>query len=148
MIKRFLIVLISFFMLITNTSCAAKAFEEEINVVFMYEGEYVGHDTVTQFKNIKAPTLPDSYIPDGYKFFGWTPYAPETVKATDENFKEKYIGANKMVHWADVEEHAVNTTVVLHSLMIDKEEIPEESTDSMPPTILSLFLRAASLTMK
>ena len=104
-IKRFFVVLVAFFMLATNTSCFAKAFEEEINVVFMYEDEYISHDTVTQFKNIKSPELSDAYIPDGYKFFGWTPYNPDTVKATDENFKDKYIGAGKMVHWADVEEH-------------------------------------------
>lgn len=124
-IKKLFITLIAIFMLATNTSCAVKAFEDEINVVFMYEGEYVSHDTVTQFKNIKTPELDDAYIPDGYKFFGWTPYNPNTVKATDENFKDKYIGAGKMVHWADVEEHKVNSTVVLNALMIDKEEIPK-----------------------
>ena len=124
-IKRFFMVLISVFLLATNTSCFAKAFEEEINVVFMYEDEYIAHDTVTQFKNIKSPELSDAYIPDGYKFFGWTPYNPDTVKATDENFKDKYIGAGKMVHWSDVEEHQENSTVILRALMIDKEEIPK-----------------------
>ena len=87
-IKRFFVVLISIFLLSIDTSCFAKAFEEEINVVFMYEDEFIGSDTVTQFKNIKSPELSDAYIPDGYKFFGWTPYDPDTVKATDENFKE------------------------------------------------------------
>ena len=124
-IKRFFMILISVFLLTTNTSCFAKAFEEEINVVFMYEDEYISHDTVTQFKNIKSPELSDAYIPDGYKFFGWTPYNPNTIKATDENFKEKYIGAGKMVHWADVEDHKENSTVVLRALMIDKAEIPQ-----------------------
>ena len=124
-IKRFFMVLISVFLLATNTSCFAKAFEEEINVVFMYEDEYIAHDTVTQFKNIKSPELSDAYIPDGYKFFGWTPYNPDTVKATDENFKDKYIGAGKMVHWSDVEEHKENSTVILRALMIDKEDIPK-----------------------
>lgn len=124
-IKRFFMVLISVFLLTVNTSCFAKAFEEEINVVFMYEDEYIAHDTVTQFKNIKCPELSDAYIPDGYKFFGWTPYNPDTVKATDENFKDKYIGAGKMVHWSDVEEHKENSTVILRALMIDKEEIPK-----------------------
>ena len=56
-IKRFFMVLISVFLLTVNTSCFAKAFEEEINVVFMYEDEYIAHDTVTQFKNIKSPEL-------------------------------------------------------------------------------------------
>ena len=124
-IKKIFITLISIFILATNTSCVAKAFEDEINVVFMYEGEYVAHDTVTQFKNIKCPELDEAYIPDGYKFFGWTPLDPNTVKATDENFKDKYIGAGKMVHWSDVEEHKENSTVILRALMIDKEEIPK-----------------------
>lgn len=123
-IKRFFMVLVVFFMLATNTSCFAKAFEEEINVVFMYEDEYISHDTVTQFKNIKCPELSEAYIPDGYKFFGWTPYNPDTVKATDENFDQKYISAGGMVHWSDVEEHKENSTVILKALMIDKDEIP------------------------
>ena len=96
MIKRILVCLITIFVLFTS-SCVVKAFEEEINVVFMYEDEIVGYDTVTQFKNIKSPELSEAYIPDGYKFFGWTAYNPDSVKATDENFKEKYIGAGKMV---------------------------------------------------
>ena len=123
MIKRILVCLITIFVLFTS-SCVVKAFEEEINVVFMYEDEIVGYDTVTQFKNIKSPELSEAYIPDGYKFFGWTAYNLDSVKATDENFKEKYIGAGKMVHYGDVEEHRNNTTVVMRALMIDKAEIP------------------------
>lgn len=127
MLKKLLVSLVAILVLFT-TSCAAKAFEEEINVVFMYEDEIIGHDTVTQFKNIKSPTLPDAYIPDGYKFFGWTGYDLNTipttqVKPSDENFKSKYIGAGKMVHWADVEEHKNNSTVILRPLMIEKSEI-------------------------
>lgn len=126
LLRKIFTVLSLCFVLLTSSSCAAKMFEEEINVVFMYEEEIIANDTVTQFKNIKSPTLSDAYIPDGYKFFGWTPYDPDEVFATDENFKEKYIGAGKMVHWADVEEHVVNTTVVLKALMIDKADIPVE----------------------
>lgn len=125
MIKRtflsIFLILITFIM----SGCAAKAFEEELNVVFMYEDEFISYDTVTQFKNIKSPELSEAYIPDGYKFFGWTPYNPNSVKATDEDFSDKYVGAGKMVHWADVEEHAENSTVILRALMIDKEEIPK-----------------------
>lgn len=125
-LRKILAILSLCFILLVNSSCAFKAFEEEINVVFMYEDEFISTDTVTQFKNIQSPTLAEAYIPDGYKFFGWTPYNPDEVRATDENFKEKYIGAGKMVHWADVEEYAVNSTVILKSLMIDKAEIPQE----------------------
>jgi hypothetical protein len=53
-------------------------------------------------------------------------YDPDTVKATDENFKEKYVGAGKMVHWADVADHVKGDTIILRSLMIDKNEIPKE----------------------
>ena len=126
-ILRKILLLMSFlFVIMTNASCAAKVFEKEINVVFMYEDEFISSDTVTQFKNIKSPELSDAYIPDGYKFFGWTPYDPDSVKATDENFKEKYIGAGKMVHWADVANYVKGETVILRSLMIDKNEIPKE----------------------
>ena len=126
MFKKLGLLLVSLFLLMAPVSCAAKAFEKEINVVFMYEDELISHDTVTQFKNIKSPTLSEAYIPDGYKFFGWTPYDPDSVKATDENFKEKYIGAGKMVHWADVANYVKGETVILRSLMIDKNEIPKE----------------------
>ena len=123
-ILRKILLLMSFlFVIMTNASCAAKVFEKEINVVFMYEDEFISSDTVTQFKNIKSPELSDAYIPDGYKFFGWTPYDPDSVKATDENFKEKYIGAGKMVHWADVANYVKGETVILRSLMIDKNEM-------------------------
>lgn len=123
MLKRLLVCLTAIFVLFTS-SCVVKAWEDEINVVFMYEDEIIGYDTVTQFKNIKSPELSEAYIPEGYKFFGWTPYNPDSVKATDEDFKDKYIGAGKMVHWADVEEHKNNSTVVMKALMIDKAEIP------------------------
>ena len=96
MLKRLLVCLTAIFVLFTS-SCVVKAWEDEINVVFMYEDEIIGYDTVTQFKNIKSPELSEAYIPEGYKFFGWTPYNPDSVKATDEDFKDKYIGAGKMV---------------------------------------------------
>ena len=89
MFKKLGLLLVSLFLLMAPVSCAAKAFEKEINVVFMYEDELISHDTVTQFKNIKSPTLSEAYIPDGYKFFGWTPLDPNTISATDENFNEK-----------------------------------------------------------
>lgn len=124
--KKLLLCIIAILSIFTLTSCAAKVFEKEINVVFMYEDEIISNDTVSQFKNAKSPTLPDAYIPDGYKFFGWTVYNPDNVKATDENFKDKYIGQGKMVHYADICNHVENTTVILKALMIDKEEIPVE----------------------
>ena len=107
-------------------SCFAGVFEEEINVVFMYEDELISSDTVTQFKNIKAPSLTEAYIPDGYKFFGWTPLNPEDVYPTDVNFKDEYIGPEKMLHWSDIEKHKDNKTVVCKALIINKEEIPKE----------------------
>ena len=46
--------LIAVFISLTTSSCVAKAFEEEINVVFIdeFSGDFIGSDTVTQFKNI------------------------------------------------------------------------------------------------
>lgn len=108
----------------TLSSCAAQSLEKRINVVFMYEDEMIASGTVTQFENLKSPDLDESYIPDGYKFFGWTPLDVNKVKATDVNFKEEYIGAGKIVHYMDVEQYAVNTTVVCQAVVIDKAEIP------------------------
>ncbi|MBQ8205988.1 MAG: hypothetical protein IJZ77_00820 [Bacilli bacterium] len=124
-IKKFLLCVISVFMLLVSSSCVAKAFEDEINVVFMYEDEFISHDTVTQFKNIKTPTLAPAYIPDGYKFFGWTPLNPNSIDPAAENFKDTYIGTGKMIHWADANPYKVNSTVIYKALMIDKADIPQ-----------------------
>ena len=124
--KIFASLLLLIGLMFSLTSCLAGAFEKEINVVFKYEDEFIDKGTVSQFKNYKTPGLTDAYIPEGYKFFGWTPLNPDEVFATDENFKEEYIGAEKMVHWAEVEKYAVNSTVVCQALLIDKEEIPKE----------------------
>lgn len=107
------------------SSCMFKGLEEKINVVFMYEDEIISSVTVTQFENAKTPSLDDAYIPVGYKFFGWTPFNPDEVLPTAENFKELYIGDGKMVHWSDVHNYAVNSTVILKALIIDKEAIPK-----------------------
>lgn len=122
--NKVLLIVMAVLTLLLTTSCAAKAFEKEINVVFVYEDELIGSETITQFKNAKTPTLDDAYIPDGYKFFGWTPIDLNKVKATNENFQDEYIGAGKMVHYADVIDYVKNETVVCRALMIDKAEIP------------------------
>ena len=124
MLKRLIVCLLLSLTVIVTSGCAAKMFEKEINVVFVYEGEIIGHDTVTQFKNIKTVELDEAYIPVGYKFYGWTALNPDTIRATDPNISEKYIGDGKIVHFGDVEKYAKNTTVVLRPLMIDKTEIP------------------------
>ncbi len=124
MVKKIFYSILCLLVAVTMTSCVAKSFEKEINVVFMWEGEYISSGTVTQFDNLKTPKLPDSYIPDGYKFFGWTPLDPNTIKATDEDFDSKYIGAGKMLHFTEVIDYVQNSTVICEALMIDKAEIP------------------------
>ena len=113
MIKKFLYCLLALFVVAITTSCAAKAFEVELNVVFMVEDEIIGYDTVTQFKNIKSPELSEAYIPDGYKLFGWTALNPDSIRGDDPKIDEKYIGNGAMVHYDDVDEFANNTTVIL-----------------------------------
>lgn len=125
LIRKLLLVLSFIFITLTNSACAAKMFETEINVVFMYEDELISTGSVHQFENLKTPELGKAYIPDGYEFFGWTPYDPNTVFATDEDFNEKYIGDGKMVHYSDVVDHVVGDTVVLKALLIDETTIPE-----------------------
>ncbi|MCR5742006.1 MAG: hypothetical protein K6G38_06080 [Gammaproteobacteria bacterium] len=123
---RFLSLFLALLLSITSLSaCVWKGLEKELNVVFMYEDEYIEDVKISQFQNALTPTLSSGYIPDGYKFFGWTPLDPNEVQATDENFKEEYVGPGKIVHWADVEEYAVNSTVVCKALIIDKELIPK-----------------------
>ena len=108
-------------------SCAlAKSLEESLNVVFMNEGEIVANDTVTQFKNVQTPEISEAYVPDGYKFYGWTPYALNEVDPAAKDFKKTFIGGGKMLHYMDVKGFENNRTVVLNALIIDKELVPKE----------------------
>ena len=95
----FFALLIASFSLI---GCAAKGLEKEINVVFEVDGEFIQAGKVTQFDSTFTPELPETYIPLGYKFLGWTPYDPNTLNPSDPNLKDKYIPAGKMVHYQEV----------------------------------------------
>ena len=109
------------------TGCAAKALEVELNVVFKNEGQIVAHDTVTQFKNILTPSIDAAYIPENYRFLGWTAYEVNELDYSDAvNFKTQYIGAGRMVHYMDVRDFASNNTVVLDALIMHKDDIPQE----------------------
>ena len=82
--KKIITSLLAFILSISSvfvlTSCAAiKGMEEEFNVVFIHEGKIVASDTVTQFKNTLTPEIDEAYIPDGYKFFGWTAYSMNEI---------------------------------------------------------------------
>ena len=91
----------------------------------MCEDEFIGSVKISQFKNAKTPDLPETYIPANYKFYGWTARKLSTVKATDVNFKEEYVGAGKMIHYMEVKDYVENQTVVMQALMIDKNDIPK-----------------------
>ena len=107
--------------------CAAKALEKELNVVFMNEGEMVDSGVVTQFKNIQSPTIPEAYVPENYRFLGWTGYSMDELDLNSPtNFKSQYIAGGRMVHYMDVEKFAVNQTVVLEALIMHKDDIPKE----------------------
>jgi len=129
--KKIIVLILTLILSITSvfalTSCAAvKGLEEEFNVVFMNEGEIVGYDTVTQFKNILTPDIDEAYIPDGYRFYGWTAYALKDVDPTAANFKQTYIGGGKMLHYMDVKGYENNRTVVMNALILDKNAVPKE----------------------
>lgn len=109
------------------TGCAFKALEKELNVVFINEGKIVDSGTVTQFKNIQAPTISDAYIPTDYRFLGWTCYSQDELDLTSAtNFKTQYIAGGRMTHYMDVVEFATNSTVVCQSLIMHKDDIPKD----------------------
>lgn len=113
--------------IVTLSGCAVNYFEEEINVVFMNEGEIVDNGTVTQFKNIQSPTIPDAYIPEDFRFLGWTGYKENQLDLHDvSHFRSQYIGGGRMVHYIDVKKFAVNSTVTLNALIMHKDDIPKE----------------------
>ena len=109
------------------SGCAAGIFEEEINVVFMNEGEIVDAGSVTQFKNYLTPSISDAYIPTDFRFLGWTPYSLNELDLSSvANFKKQYIGAGRMVHYMEAKPHAVNSTVTYNALIMHKDDIPKE----------------------
>lgn len=112
-------------MLFFLTSCLAGMFEKELTITFLCDEEVIGTASITQFKNAKTPTLPDSFIPSGYKFYGWTVLNPDKVKATDENFKQEFVGPGKMIHYMDVAQYTSNTKIQMQALFINKNDIPK-----------------------
>lgn len=124
--KTLLLLLVAICSLPLLTSCAAKSLEKEITVVFEVDGEFITSGKVSQFDAIFTPELPESYVPSGYKFLGWTPYDPNKVDPADPSLKEKYVPSGKMVHYSDVCDKSMNSTVVLSALMFDKADIPVE----------------------
>ena len=109
------------------SSCFAKAFEEELNIVFLNEGEILATDTITQFKNTKSPTLPEEYIPVNYRFLGWTTYDLDQIDTSSvAKFQSQYIGAGRMVHFQEAKPFAVNSTVTYKALCMHKDDIPKE----------------------
>ena len=125
-IKKIFLLLIVFLATFSLAGCVAKSFEKEINVVFEVDGEFIQNGKITQFDSIFTPDLPESYIPAGYKFLGWTYLDPSKVSPTDASLKDKYIPAGKMVHYADVIGKETNSTITLRALMFDKADIPVE----------------------
>lgn len=109
------------------SGCAAGMFEEEINVVFMNEGEVIDSGTVTQFQNYQSPTISDAYIPTNYKFLGWTPYSFDQLDLSSASaLKNQYIAGGRMVHYKEAKPHAVNGTTTYNALILHKDEIPQE----------------------
>ena len=126
-LSLFFIILLAFTGVFGLTACVADLFEEELSVVFMNEGEVVGTGSVTQYKNIKTPGLDDAYVPEGYRFYGWTVYNPDTVNPAAPDFKSTFIGGGKMLHFMDVKGHEDSKKQVeLYALIVDKTLVPKE----------------------
>ena len=105
-----------------------NSFEEELNVVFMAQGDFIGSGKVTQFKNIKTPTISDAYIPDDdYRFLGWTCYEQNQLDLrSPTNFKKQYIRPGAMLHYMDVQSFKENKTVTCKALIMHKDDIPKD----------------------
>ncbi len=109
------------------SGCIAEVFEKEISVTFMNEGEVVGSGTVTQFKNIKSPVIDDAYVPQNYRFLGWTYYQESQLDLSNPtNFKTQYIGGGRMVHYMDVRDASKDQKITLQALIMHKDDIPRE----------------------
>lgn len=126
-IKTIFIALASLLGIVSASGCAVNYFEDEINVVFQNEGEILESGVVTQFTNIQSPTIADAYIPQDFRFVGWTAYSYSQLDLTSvAHFRTQYIAGGRMVHYMDVKQFAVNKTVVLEALIMHKDDIPKE----------------------
>ncbi len=109
------------------TGCFAGMFEEEISISFVADGDIVGGGTVTQFKNIKSPVVDDGYIPNNYRFLGWTAYSEQELDMNDaSHFKTQYIAGGRMVHYMEAKPFAKNHKVTYEALIIHKDDIPKD----------------------
>ena len=109
------------------SGCIAGMFEEEITVDFVADGELVDSGTVTQFKNIKSPVLSDAYVPNNYRFLGWTYYQENELDLTSVSaFKSQYISGGRMVHYMDVKEASKDHKIELQALIMHVDDIPKE----------------------
>ena len=125
--KKIALAFTSLLGLVSISGCAVNYFEDEINVVFVNEGEIVDYGVVSQFTNIQSPTISDAYIPTDYRFLGWTGYALNKLDTSSvEAFRSQYISGGRMIHYMDVKPFAVNKTVTLEALIMHKDDIPKE----------------------
>lgn len=126
-VRTLFIALASLLGIVSLSGCAINYFEEELNVVFKNEGEIVDSGVVSQFTNYQSPTLPESYIPEDFRFLGWTGYQESELDLSNvTNFRNQYISGGRMVHYMDVKKFAVNKTVTLNALIMHKDDIPKE----------------------
>lgn len=95
--------------------------------------EFVGGDPfttthVTTFANGLTPSLPEAEIntkkSEGYKFFGWTAYDPESVHFADPNFDHEYVKFDGIVRYDDIKNHIHNGKVIMNPLFIHRDELP------------------------
>ena len=126
-VRSLFIALASLLGIVYMSGCAINYFEDELNVVFRNEGEIVDSGMVSQFTNIKSPTISEAYIPEDFRFLGWTAYSYSQLDLQDAtNFKTQYIAGGRMVHYMDVKKFAENKTVVLDALIMHKDDIPKD----------------------
>ena len=126
-LKLFPLLITSLLGVTTLTGCAIDLFEDELNVVFMNEGQIVDNGVITQYKNFRTPELDEAYVPTDYRFLGWTAYDYSELDLQDAtHFKTQYIMAGRMVHYMEAKPFAVNRTTVYTALILHKDEIPKD----------------------
>lgn len=122
--KKLLLVPIA---LMSLTSCELmQGFEDEITIVFEYNGNIIYSDYATQFKNVLTPSLTERQIPVDTEFFGWTWKDPDSFHPADEDFETNYFEKDGVIHYSDVVSYANNSSITLYPVFFDIDEIPVE----------------------
>lgn len=118
------IILLPITLLLLSSCSLVKGMEHQLSVTYVYNENIIASKNINEFTNAVSPSLSEEMIPVNHEFYGWTWLNPDKVQVTDEDFEEKYIPYDEVVHYKDVKDYANNSNVTLYPVFINIDDIP------------------------